>query len=269
MSLHRVESGAGVPAVFVHGSFGWGLDTFPDQQRLAGDYRIVLVDRVGFGGTPAREPIGWPTDTDEVAALLDELGGAHLVGQSYGAVVALLAASRRPDLVRSLVVIEPPLFGLAGDDPAVGALVSAMRPVVERAAAMDTADYVRAWGAAAMGRNASEIDQWTSAWSADDWAAADTSRRERWPGDAPVDLAVLAQLAVPKVVVAGAWPGQPQSGAPFRAVVNRLAARVGADVAVFPRSAHNPQLEEPDAFNQLLRSTWTAPLSRTAPASHG
>lgn len=144
---------------------------------------------------------------------LVELGGAHLIGQSYGAVVALLTACARPDLIRSLVVIEPPLFGIATDDPAVVPLVSAMLPVIERAAAMDTADYVRAWGGAAMGRSATEIDAWMGSWSSDDWAAEDTSRRERWPGDAPVDLPLLAGLAVPKVVVAGDWPGQQQLGA--------------------------------------------------------
>jgi hypothetical protein len=32
--------------VFVHGSFGWGLDTFPDQRALADSFRIALVDRM-------------------------------------------------------------------------------------------------------------------------------------------------------------------------------------------------------------------------------
>lgn len=117
MGIHRVEFGAGDPAVFVHGSFGWGLDTFPGQRALADRFRVVLLDRAGFGDSPAGEVVGWPTDVDDLIELLDEYKGAHLVGQSYGAVVSLLATGQRPDLVRSLVLIEPPLYTIAGDQP--------------------------------------------------------------------------------------------------------------------------------------------------------
>jgi Alpha/beta hydrolase family len=88
--LHVDVFGAGDPAIFVHGSFGWGLDTFPEQRALSDEYRIILVDRRGFGGSSSLEAMGWPADMHDVAALLDDVGPAHLVGQSYGAVVALL-----------------------------------------------------------------------------------------------------------------------------------------------------------------------------------
>jgi pimeloyl-ACP methyl ester carboxylesterase len=53
----------------------------------------------------------------DIARLLDDLGPAHLVGQSYGAVVVLLAAALRPKQVLSLTAIEPPVFDLARGDP--------------------------------------------------------------------------------------------------------------------------------------------------------
>ncbi len=49
--LHMDVWGDGVPALFVHGSFGWGLETFPDQRALADQYEVVLIDRCGFGGS--------------------------------------------------------------------------------------------------------------------------------------------------------------------------------------------------------------------------
>ena len=106
-SLHVEVLGDGPAAIFVHGTFGWGSDTFPEQRTLANRYRIMLVDRRGFGGSRSMDAAGWPVDMYDIAELLDEVRAAHLVGHSYGAVVALLAAGLRPERVLSLVAIEP------------------------------------------------------------------------------------------------------------------------------------------------------------------
>jgi pimeloyl-ACP methyl ester carboxylesterase len=57
-------------------------------------------------------------DEGLVGETLERLGGAHLVGHSYGGAVALLTASRRPGLVLSLAVYEPVLFRALMADPA-------------------------------------------------------------------------------------------------------------------------------------------------------
>lgn len=44
--------------------------------------------------------------------------------------------------------------------------------------------------------------------------------------------------------------------APF-AVAETVDARIGAEVVVLDRSAHNPQLQQPDEFNALLRRVWS------------
>ena len=62
----------------------------------------------------------------QAGEMADLLGsGAHLAGFSYGGVIALLAAARRPEAVRSLTVIEPPCLGIARGDPAVDETVAA------------------------------------------------------------------------------------------------------------------------------------------------
>ena len=270
MGVHRVEFGTGDSAVFVHGSFGWGLDTFPDQRALADRFHIVLMDRAGFGDSPAKDVVGWPTDVDDLIELLDEFNGAHLVGQSYGAVVSLLVAGRRPDLVRSLVVIEPPLFGIAPESPAVQTALASQLRLRQGADEMSTEQFVRAWGAYVMGRDPAAVDAWTATWTPRDWAAAESTRRERWPGDAPVQLDALARLSVPKVVVVGGWPadlfpGRQAAGQALRSVGEAIAIRIKAQLFAFERSAHNPQLEEPTAFNELLRDTWDRAAPRLTP----
>jgi pimeloyl-ACP methyl ester carboxylesterase len=72
--LHVDVFGAGDSAIFVHGSFGWGLDTFPEQRALSDEYRIILVDRRGFAGSSSLEAMGWPADMHDVAALLERSG---------------------------------------------------------------------------------------------------------------------------------------------------------------------------------------------------
>ncbi len=99
----------------VHGSFGWGEDTFGKQRPLSDQYRLKLVDRRGFGKSPLTKRVDFDSDANDIANVLSD--GAHLVGHSYGAVVSLLAARRRPNAVKSLTVIEPPAFKIAHNRP--------------------------------------------------------------------------------------------------------------------------------------------------------
>jgi len=75
-------------------------DARPPQDRRC-DFHIASPD---LSGSPY--PSDYEVDARDVVDLL--AAGAHLVGHSYGAVVAMLAAATRPDLARSLALIEPP-----------------------------------------------------------------------------------------------------------------------------------------------------------------
>lgn len=169
--------------MFVHGSFGWGLDTFPYQRELADRYRIHLLDRAGYGDSPPAGQLGWPTDMHDVADVLGSLKCAHLAGQSYGGVVALLAAGLRPECVRSLVAVEPPLFDAAPQDPGTAALAEALR-LLEKRAEEDTVGYFADWARTALNRDPAGVEALTGSWGDRDWSAAESSRRERSRVDA-------------------------------------------------------------------------------------
>jgi pimeloyl-ACP methyl ester carboxylesterase len=253
--------GVGVPAVLVHGSFGWGAETFPEQQALADEYQIILVDRRGFGGSKSEHSDGWPTDMCDIARLLDDLGPAHLVGQSYGAGVVLLAAALRPKQVLSLTAIEPPVFDLARGDPDADATAAALRPVFDRAPNMSREQFFTEW-ARARGMSEERIAERTASFGPEEWAAAEGSRQERYLGDAPIDLEALRAAAFPKVLVRGSWPselaGRDGAGRDYAAICEALADQVNAKIVVFERSCHNPQIEEHQAFNRLLRTVWSS-----------
>ena len=126
MELHvDLWGDRGVPVLLVHGSVTNGEMTWGQQRPLARRYRLYVMDRRGYHPNPPAEREDFEVDSRDVVELLgaNGAGGMHLVGHSYGGVISLLAAARRPGLVRSLTVIEPPAFGVAADDPRVRAFI--------------------------------------------------------------------------------------------------------------------------------------------------
>lgn len=122
-SMHITRWGTSGPrVVMVHGgaqgSAAAGERNFAAQQPLADRFQLIVPDRPGHGRSP--DP-GRPDDAEADGAWVAELleDGAHLVGHSFGGAVALSAAARRPQAVRSLTLIEPAMHKLADGDPRV------------------------------------------------------------------------------------------------------------------------------------------------------
>jgi len=109
--------GDGPRLVFVHGAITNGPTAWAKQLPLAERWQLVVLTRPGFVPGPPIERCDFAPDAAAVAQLLDE--PAHLVGHSYGGLIALLAAAQRPDAVRSLTVVEPPVFSLVRGNPLV------------------------------------------------------------------------------------------------------------------------------------------------------
>lgn len=133
MSELRLGSGATVrwteapgdePArVFVHGLGGDAATTWSGlAPRLEpAGRRSLLLDLLGHGRSDAPAGFGYTLaeHADTVAAVVDHAVGAPIdvVGHSMGGAVAIVLADRRPDLVRSLLLVEPNLDpGLADRD---------------------------------------------------------------------------------------------------------------------------------------------------------
>jgi pimeloyl-ACP methyl ester carboxylesterase len=248
--VHVTRWGSGPPALFVHGSFGWGEETWSAQRPLADDFELLLVDRRGFGRSPARGRVDFDRDADDVAELLPR--HAHLVGHSYGGVVALLAAARNPSAVRSLAVIEPPALALVRGQPAVEEFIDELERLAETTT--DPATYrtgfLRAFGFPALH---AELDGMRL-------IAARASMTERLPSEAVIPLDTLAAAGFPKLVVRGDWCNAPptaqrRAGAIFHAVCDVLEACLDAEHAEFP-ATHNPQLLG-RPFNDRLQAFWS------------
>ncbi|MGH3557891.1 MAG: alpha/beta fold hydrolase [Mycobacterium sp.] len=106
---HETHGSGGEPVVLLHGGFAgassWAAQT-PALVRAG--FRVYVPERRGHGHTPDVEgPFTYDVMADETISYLDAVVGepAHLVGWSDGAVVAVLVAMRRPDLLRRMVVV--------------------------------------------------------------------------------------------------------------------------------------------------------------------
>lgn len=103
------EHGEGEPLVLVHPGGADARGWAPTLGALAARFHVFTPERRGHGRTPDVDgPITYDLMADDTVAFLESVvgGPAHLVGWSAGAGVALLAALRRPDLSRRLVLIS-------------------------------------------------------------------------------------------------------------------------------------------------------------------
>jgi pimeloyl-ACP methyl ester carboxylesterase len=104
------ERGRGEPLVLLHpGGAGVDARTWgPNLPALAERFRVFTPERRAHGRTPDVDgPITFELMANDTIAFLETVVGerAHLAGCSDGAIVALLVALLRPDLIRKLVFI--------------------------------------------------------------------------------------------------------------------------------------------------------------------
>lgn len=247
LSVHDV--GAGEPILFVHGTGGEGQVSWEAQRPLADRYRLRLVDRRGYGDSPDRPPsYGFAEEAAEVAALLEP--GTHLVGQSYGGVIALLVAALRPELVRSLTVSEPPALAVAQGDADADWVITAMTPLYAGAAQMTAEQYDTRF----IGKIGEQTDY--AALTPRQWRNLEAQRLEHAPWLAQIPLDALAAAPFPKLVISGDWGGATDSpgdraGRAFTAICDALARQTGAERAVVSGAGHRvPRVGQP--YNDRL-----------------
>jgi len=261
----------GVPLVVVHGGPGFTHDYLEPLAALADERPVVFYDQLGAGRSDAPDDAGlWTTDrlVGELTTLIDSLPSpkVHLLGHSWGALVAAGCALRRPARVAGVVFADPVLSGsryVAGTVTLRSALPPEVGDVLDRHEAAGTTDSEEYQAAtlAFYNRHLCRLDPWPEPlqrsvahmnmtiyeqmWGPNEFTATGT--------DKDYDLTDhLARLAVPTLFLCGRYDlARPADIAYFRDLVR------GADLAVFENSSHMPHLEEPALYLEVVRAFLT------------
>jgi pimeloyl-ACP methyl ester carboxylesterase len=238
--LDVLRIGDGPPVLFVHGSIVGADLTWREQHELAERWRLIIPNRPGFAGSPAAERGDFETEAPLFAELVGD--GAHLVGHSYGAVIALLAAALRPEAVWSLVVSEPGSLGVAAGNPIVDEMRERGELLYRNPDGITAGDFLRMFRAG-VGSPHETPDELPEALA----RGAELLKRERPPWEAEIPLTQLAAAGFPKLVVSGCHsPG-------FDAVCDTLAEAIGAERAEIAGRGHGIP-GNGDSYNRPLET---------------
>jgi pimeloyl-ACP methyl ester carboxylesterase len=224
------------------GSAVGGVAAFAGQRSLSErGWQIVVPDRPGHGGSPSRGPEDMEQDAEWVAEMLPS-EGAHIVGHSYGGCVALAAAASRPDAVRSLTLIETPIFAVAPDDPSV----QAFREEHEQIMAAHLTPIERVARFAVMVRLPQNLGPMPSPDELTRMGDALTTMRlpTQWDGGPAIE--VVAHARVPGLIVTAGWSPA------FETIGDALARRLSMSRVVIDAGHHFPQVRP--EFNDALEA---------------
>jgi 3-oxoadipate enol-lactonase len=259
--------GTGAPVVFSHGLL-WNTTLFaPQIAALKNRYRCIAYDHRGQGRSADDivNAISMETVTDDAAALIEKLGlgPVHFCGLSMGGIVGMRLAVSRPDLIRSLILLDT----TADPEPyklkymALSFIVRFFGPGLVRKAVMPAL-----YGKTALNdpARADERQQWEQEFSANRrsiWRAANgVVARKSIYGE-------LGKIGVPALVAVG----DEDVGTP-KPMAERIAGAIpGAKLMVIPSAGHGSTLEQPAivtaAIGAFLDAQAQKPPSRSAAAA--
>ncbi len=133
------ESGEGPRVVLVHGAMDRAGGMLRVRRELLDDHCVVRYDRRGYGRSLALGPAtSFDQQVDDLAAVVAGRPSV-LVGHSYGGVVCLALAERRPELARAVLAYEAPRMW-EPSWPGMGAEVVTRRPALGGGEDIDPGD---------------------------------------------------------------------------------------------------------------------------------
>ncbi len=258
---YRLNGDTGATVVFIHGSLG-DLNVWRGQEALfAQRYRVLVYSRRYHPPNPAVEDnqnYSPKLHAEDLAALLLTLdvAPAHIIGSSYGAYVALALAREHPELVRSLVLAEPPMFlllsgSMLGDSVRSAYYGNTLDPARRAFARGDSVAGIRAFYDGMSG-GFGRFDNLSTAARADLLAHTFELRREMLANREQylpvISCSELGRVATPVLLLKGE-----RSPRAFQLISDELARCMQSDTTVtIPGSGHPVHTGNPAYYNQVI-----------------
>lgn len=253
------EWGSGPALVLVHGYTGSAHDFSLHVDALGAARRVITFDQRGHGhstktGTVEGYAIGQLAL--DLASVVEKVadGPVDLLGHSMGGRVVMTMVLERPDLVRSLILMDTSAWSFRPDDEAARALVSDYIESFEPSRGMPTTLSIggpedELIAAAVPSAWQQEKD---AIFAAMDPYAVKGLGTELWsdvPDGADSLRSRLKEIACPTTVIVG------EHDHPLVEQAPALAAEVpGASLVVIPGAYHSPQLTHPSEWRAAVEA---------------
>ena len=253
------RTGSGVPLVFVHGSWSSHHTWDGVVPTMAESFCAVAYDRRGHSQSEYRSerPPGQGCVDEHVSDLREiierlDLAPAWVVGNSFGASIALRLAAAHAELLDGVIAHEPPLYDLIADDPELAQLVEEdeemTATVTDRIASGDHEGGARQFIEFELGSGGwSQLPPDIQATLIENAPAFLDEASD--PDQYAFDLSWLAEFHRPVMLTTGS-EGLPT----YAGVVSRLADTLPAvEIAQFDGASHTPHETHPDEYIVAIR----------------
>ncbi|MCK8828178.1 alpha/beta hydrolase [Natroniella acetigena] len=190
--------------VLIHGGFSNGYLTWKRQiDTLAEDYRLIICDRRGHGKSPQQpQPYTIAQDAQDIITILNEAGvdSFHLIGHSYGGLVAIELANNLADQILTLHLLEPPYLSLLPNDPDVSSLNKKIKSLFQQGSELGVEGVAEGFFMTIIGAQAVKQLQDSPAWQK---IINETERllAEKYSGEYPADR--IKNLSLPAYIYTG------------------------------------------------------------------
>lgn len=272
--LDYTDDGGGEPVVFVHGALSDRRIWEGQRSVLSEGFRVIVYSRRYHWPNESiveRAEYGMLEQVEDLEGLIGtlELAPAHLVGNSYGAFICLMVAIRRPKLVRSLALAEPPVIPLFASFPpkplellrllitrpraAVALFRFAATGIRPSRAAFERGDYdegVRIFAEAVLGPKGYEL---MTEERVEQMRVNDFPEQFLGDGFVPLTAEEVRNVLTPTLLMTGE-----HSQSFLVHLIDRLEELLPHNDRVeIPGASHDMQVDNPEAFNVALRSFLT------------
>ncbi len=253
----KLTGDKGETLILVHGSWGDHHNWDAVVGELAKSFRVLTYDRRGY--SKSEKPLiksDFENDVWDLIRLIEHLhiSSAHIVGNLFGASIVIQTATQRPDLFKTMIVNDPPLFGLMNEDQdaqlALQEFDIRMEPVIELFKSKDI-------------EAAAKLYVNTIGIGAEAWEKLPQTMRQifinnaaTWynqisdPKSIDFDINRIANFKKPTLLSNGEL-----SPLIFHKVVEKLANTISnSKHIVYLGAAHVPHISHPDKFIEAIRN---------------
>jgi non-heme chloroperoxidase len=251
--LAYIEQGSGEAIVFIHGAVS-DFRTWTEQfNAFSKDYRVISYSRRSHYPNENDSNYTRALHSSDLVEFLKALNleKAHLVGHSYGASIALMAALEKPELVETLVLGEPvpfpelfdeeemPLlseqkkgFDLAARLAKIGDKKAAVREFLHTIVGIDVLGLLPEARRRVVLENAGTLVPMLQNYY-----------------DSPVSIEDLKNVKVPTLLITG------ELSPAIARLSNKMIKRnlPNSEIAILKGASHGLQMENPGSFNQMVR----------------